>query len=601
MKFKLVAALFLCLSVFFNANAQDGAHIVILWDVTGSLLPKQPGMKDLDGTDLKTYSDGNGLWVELKKAIIECIEYVEDDPSNEITIIAFQDDIRTVETQKASSAGKEYLVEFVTKYKYIPHKNTNIVAPIKKFYTYLRGDKIKYMFLFTDGENDHQGTKPELVPTINSWINLTRGKNAYGFYVLVHQDADKPYIRDAIENQPHFWIVPDAKVRIKTATLPTYLKYNVRDDKGAKTIELKGYNCKDAKGTLRLVYDDQYYEVLCSDRDIRDEKIAFEVRCKEGITPPIKHTIKLSPKLEGHDSYTFVGPDAIFCEVVNIPERSLSLDIKDKNFGEASYYGSFGKISEEAYTPAESNIKVNFSEQAKVDGSSAIMKVYLVNKAGEGMLNLSSQNFKLFINGDEIKGDSFKITPDVTNLKLSIIGHDMSQEGKYYGRIELIPSKLDNCLINGSPDVFRWNFRFEERWNPIKLGLTCILGLLVVALLLWFTVLRPVFFPRFGAIQKTLSARGLAPVIIRFRGVRMVVIAANHQKKQSWVDRALKGKILYVTHSAFATPMIFKPSRGGCILAVSQGGAYWINPNPMPQIGASTITEIKSNTIININ
>ena len=95
--------LFFCLEPFNSILAQSSEQIFILWDVTGSLLPQKPGQKDLDGSIIPTYSQGNGMWRPLKEAIIECIEFAEEDPGNDISIVTFHDNIRDIFTRNVSS------------------------------------------------------------------------------------------------------------------------------------------------------------------------------------------------------------------------------------------------------------------------------------------------------------------------------------------------------------------------------------------------------------------------------------------------------------------------------------------------------------------
>ena len=592
----LAVGLLLCLGGV-TGYAQNGEKIVILWDVTGSLLPKQDGQKDLDGSKIPYYSEGNGMFKPLKEAIIDCIEYVEEDPGNEITIITFNDNIRDIYTQKASAEGKELLVDFVRKYKYQRHKYTNIVDPVQKFYSLLGRDKINYMFLFTDGDNDDPATKASFISTLDSWTNKTLERNAYGFYVLVHPDADKPAIRKSVESQDNFWMVKDAKVRIKICSFPASLKYNIRDEKGPKTISIKG-KYANAAGDVQLVTNDEYYDIFCSDLAINDGKLSFEVKPKPGIQAPENHTVVLTPQLSGADPYTFVGPKAICLSVSNLPERSLNLTIEDNDFGKATYHDKF-LFSKEATKPVTSTIHVEFSEQAKKEHSSALMKVYLIDKKTEEKVTASSQHLKISINGEE--SDTFRLSPDMSNPTIQIYGQEDTKNGSYYGRIELIPYSLDYYSINGTQEVYKWKMSFRNKWNPLKLGLAWLLGILLAAFLLWMIVLKPLFYPRFGSIQKTFNIPGMAPLIIRFKGARMVVVASSHKKKQSAWNRFWTGKIIYKTHPAFDSPITFKPSNRRRILARVQAGTYMISPNPMPGIGSATITDIKKNLKINVN
>lgn len=588
----VIAALWCSVNVF----AQTGEHVVILWDVTGSLLSPKPS-KGLGGNPLPAYSKGNGMWVDLQKAVIDCIQFTDTDPGNEITVVTFHDNIRDVFTRKATDAGKDELVDIVKNYAYVSHNYTNIVDPLNKFYSLLNRNKINYMFLFTDGDNDHPGTRPRFIPTLNSWENKTGAYDAYGFYVLVHPDAATPEIKASVESQENFWIVSDAKVRIKICTLPSSLKYNVRDDKGPKTISMSGKYAS-AAGDVTLTSNDQYYDVICTGTDIKDGKLSFEVKPKAGACPPTNHTVSLRPVLSGADQYTFVGPNQINLQVSNVPERSLEVTVENNKLGKASYYDAFLFVPAKS-TPLRSVFKVDFSEQAKVEGSSATMAVYLVDRKGENRVSPSKLGLSLLING--VESESIILTPDMSEVVIEIVGQPDTKDGIYYGRIQLTPSRLDNCTINNSEDIFKWKFDFDQKLNPLMLALLILLVIFVTVSVFFKFVFYPLRYPRFGSIQKSFNIPGMAPLIVKFKGARGVVVSAMPVKKQSGWNRFWTGKVIYKIHPAFVTPIEFLPSRGKRVLVKTQAGAYRVNPNPMPGIGAATIIDVKKNLKINVN
>ena len=594
---RVVSVVLLLVSFPLSTLAQNEERIVILWDVTGSLLPSKSGEKDLNGKLIPSFPKGNGMWKPLKRAVIDCIEYTEEDPCNEIIIVTFNDAIRDVFSQRASAVGKQVLVNFVKNYTYKGHKYTNIVDPMNKFYCLLGKDKINYMFLFTDGNDNYPGN--QLIPTLDSWTKKTNGMNAYGFYVLVHPDADKPSIRNSVNSQSNFWIVQNPQVRINICSLPSSIKYNVRDEKGPKTINIRGKYAS-ACGGIRLVAKDKYYDIISTNQAICNGKLSFEIKPKNNVTIPVSHTLTLKPQLLGANQFTFVGPPEIVLSVSNLPEKSLNLTIDNKNFGKASHYDSF-PMSKEKTKPAITNIKVNFSEQAKKENSSADMRIYLVDKKNGKIISPASQLLSISINGKELKGNSFKLTPDMTNITLGISGQTGTKSGTYHGRIELIPHNLNNYSINGTQDIFMWKVKFNQKCNPLKLTLTWFIGIIVTAILLWRFVFRSIFYPRFGSIQKTFNIPGMAPLIVKFKGARMVVVAASHPKKQSAWNRFWTGKIIYKTHPAFVSPIIFKPSKNKSVLAKVQVGTYQVMPNPMPGIGSATIIDINKNLKINVN
>ena len=113
--------------------------------------------------------------------------------------------------------------------------------------------------------------------------------------------------------------------------------------------------------------------------------------------------------------------------------------------------------------------------------------------------------------------------------------------------------------------------------------------------------MKPIFYPRFGSIHKTFNVPQMAPLIIKFKGARMVVVSAAQQKKQSVWNRIWTGKIIYKVHPAFVTPITFVPGKGKKVLARTQSGAYQISPNPMPGIGSAVITDVRNVRKINVN
>jgi hypothetical protein len=113
-------------------------------------------------------------------------------------------------------------------------------------------------------------------------------------------------------------------------------------------------------------------------------------------------------------------------------------------------------------------------------------------------------------------------------------------------------------------------------------------------------LLRPVFYPRFGSIQKTFFIPNQSPLTIKFKGARQVVISSTPPKSQSFWNRFWTGKFVYKTHPAFTSPIILKPSKRK-ILVKANSSQYHIMPNPMPGIGQATITDIQNRITINVN
>ena len=280
----------------------------------------------------------------------------------------------------------------------------------------------------------------------------------------------------------------------------------------------------------------------------------------------------------------------------------LSSCKKDESvtFGTVEYYPSFLWVDSKTM-PVTKTFDFAFSQDAKDYGSFA--EFQFVDNDGKA---ISTDIMQVKVDGKECPNNRFRISSDVASKELTFEFSPNAQDGKHQGYLRLVSHQLDR--LDSQPlkagqkvDAFQWTLNYDKRMNPLAKVLMWI-GIAILAMLvIWFIIFRPIFYPRFGSIQKTFIAPGMAPLIVRFKGARMVVVAASPPKKQSGWNRFWTGKILYKTHPAFDAPVVFKPSRGRRVLAKVQAGTYQVMPNPMPGIGSAIIIDIKKNLNINVN
>ena len=280
----------------------------------------------------------------------------------------------------------------------------------------------------------------------------------------------------------------------------------------------------------------------------------------------------------------------------------LSSCKKDESvsFGTVEYYPAFLWVDSNI-TPVKKTFDFDFSQDAKDHNSFA--EFQFVDNDGNP---ISTNIMQVTIDGKQIEDNRFKISSDVTSKELTFTFSPKAKKGKHQGYLKLISHKLDRLdsqplTNNQQVDAFQWTLNYDTGMNPLAKVLLLIVVVIAVLLVLWFACFKPIFYPRFGSIQKTFNFPGMAPLIIKFKSARMVVVASSHPKKQSAWNRFWTGKILYKTHPAFSAPIAFKPSKGRKILSIVQVGTYQVMPNPMPGIGAATIIDIKNNLKINVN
>lgn len=270
------------------------------------------------------------------------------------------------------------------------------------------------------------------------------------------------------------------------------------------------------------------------------------------------------------------------------------------SFGSVEYYPSFLWVDSNM-TPVTKTFDFDFSQDAKDNNSYA--EFQFVDNEGKP---ISTNVMQVTIDGKEIANNTFRVNSDVSSINLIFTFSPNAEEGKYQGYLKLIShtlDRLDSQPLTSSQqvDAFQWTLNFDEGMNPLAKILMWIVIIILFLLAIWFAFLKPVLYPKFGSIQKTFIVPGMAPLVIRFKGARMVVLAASHPTKQSGWNRFWTGKILYKTHPSFVSPITMRPVRRNKVLLKADSSIYRVSPNPMPGIGTASFDNIRSNMHITIN
>ena len=198
---------------------------------------------------------------------------------------------------------------------------------------------------------------------------------------------------------------------------------------------------------------------------------------------------------------------------------------------------------------------------------------------------LASSKYTIAVDGKNT-GPSFSVK-DKRVVNVSIRCTNAVSPGKQYVQVK-----------GGGPLVTHVYFR--HHLNPLFVWFSWILTVFAVISLLWFLLLRRMFYPQFKSCQKTFIIPNQPPLIVKFTGARLVVISSE-QKKQGFWDALIKGPVVYKVHPVFISPIVMRPVRGRKILVKVDNSTYRVSPNPIPCVGTSTIDNIRLNIHITIN
>ncbi len=267
------------------------------------------------------------------------------------------------------------------------------------------------------------------------------------------------------------------------------------------------------------------------------------------------------------------------------------------NLGECSYHPSF-LWSDADTCGVTRKLYLDFNADAKGD-KECFAEIAFVDKDGNP---IPDDILEIAIDGIIAEGNSFKAysTDTVKEVKFRFL--PKAESGYHQGYLHLVSYKLDRFedqeLDGTSVEVMRWALSYDKSMNPLAKVLMWICVLILTLLLVWLLILKPAFYPRFKNINKIFNIPGQAPLIVRTRGVRMVVIS-NIPRNDSFWNALIKGPVLYKTHPAFHTPITLLPRKNG-ILVKTDFTKYKVSVNPIPRIGTCEITEITNNLKITV-
>lgn len=139
---------------------------------------------------------------------------------------------------------------------------------------------------------------------------------------------------------------------------------------------------------------------------------------------------------------------------------------------------------------------------------------------------------------------------------------------------------------------------FTHHMNPLLCWLSWLLSALSIVCLIWYIGVRRYVYPQFKTVNKMFNIPGYAPLVVKMRGARMVVISDKSQNDSFW-HALIKGPVLYKTHPAFHAPITLLPRKRG-VLVKADFSKYRVSVNPIPRIGACEMTDINNNLKITV-
>ena len=506
------------------------------------------------------------VWEPAKKYMQSDIERYS--PGTTIHVIPFQE--RSLSTHTFQREDMDWgkiekdLQGYVNKVTY-----TNICGALSAAEKYIDTNKDNYVYLLTDGVHNIKG---ESTANVANKLQELCGKykNTRFYYVVLTEGAIDHTIRDVVNQCPSEFFVDVTKKMNPFGSL----------DNGsviyANTLHLKKVHqlqfSAEGEFPVQVSCTDPNFSVSIEGDKIKQGMMAVKISPKKDIkeineTLPETYEFTFEVRSESVEILT----PTIRVVITNKVERDLTLLGGEENMGKSEWYDSFLLWGEKKDRDTlKIDLMAKFNEEAQKDGSTVTLKI--TNKE-----NL--KDYQLYFNGTLVKDGLVTLNPKncADKAELSLVFDKDAKEGKRYFGVEVVDHKNLETINCAPVEEYEGSLRarYDEVWNPLQTILMWLGILILAALVLWFLVLKYVFYSyiKIGSIMVK------SPYFSRFKikGARRVIFSAT-PVKQSTLNRLFTGKIANNVNPCWIEPLILEPGQNKTLRIVGGRQTYTLAP-----------------------
>ena len=543
-----------------NIHAQRERNYIYLVDCTSSMLGVGP--KQLTE---KLFKDPNTLYHKTLLYLKEDIERIEN-PNSMITVIPFNQEPGVPIQFPRSKFNWKEIEKSLEAYTWKGHR-TGICKAWDAGVKEIDETKDNYFYLLTDGTENVNKNKNCVSNKIREWCS--KFDHTYGFYVALSDEALKDAsIKDAVDMCSSITIVnghqgPFGAFNTDEITINTREMTSKTGQLKSKTLD---FSAEGTFSNIDVKCNNENIGVSVRGRQIKNGRMVLDFAKKSNVTDTLYEfdiEITSNPK-----ELQIVNP-IIHINVIDKEMRNVDLIADEFDGGKVKYYPKFLFVKAKEPDTIRIDLSAKWNDAAKNEQSICRMSI------GSGTLD--RKQYKVYYNDNLVHNEIFVIKSTDDSSILRITMDPSVKQGKYFFDLKMIDNK-NLETINDNPSKIYENkirLRNDVQWNPLAKALFIIAIILLTLLIVWFIMLKRLFFPTFrvGRYQIT------EPYFVsrRLSGVRKVVFC-NSRQSQSALSSLFTGKIIYETNDIWNHEWILTPSakKGARVTGISQ--YYEIDP-----------------------
>lgn len=520
-----------------TVNAQREINNIYLFDCTGSMK-----------------SGSHNIWQPAKDALYGTISKQVLIPGSNFIIIPFGDnpyEVIEFDGQQFSSKKGEIDKKFEEYIKLA--KYTHITDVLNEAFQHLDPNKENNIYLLTDGNPNNKDTPQKVAEAITRWC--TSHRNGHLFYVALKNGIVNAEIKKAIDACPDAFIVEvkDNIIPQIAYISPQQIYTNIEELHKQKyiTFSLPGeYPIKVSSGN-------NIFKLDIEGSKAKDGRIGLKLAAKNS-----EDSQRLHQLLEGKDMEFMAEIQSSDPHII-IANPAVSVSISDEIPSKLALAGGNDELKTDGVKWHDSFLWSKAAPEEKVKWD---LTPIFSNQLSDSQLKLKFeseevQDFEAWYNGSPIhKGDIITISPNSPAVLEVQFAHN-AKEGKRY--FTLSPANVKSIdYINDQPSAqysgTSLRTEYDVSWSPLKTVFFWLGIILLAALILWFIVLRGIFFPKIRVGKIEMMGPGDFFKSKRLKGARKVVLT-NRKRSQNPVSRLFTGEIRYVRADHFSPEISIEP------------------------------------------
>ena len=192
------------------------------------------------------------------------------------------------------------------------------------------------------------------------------------------------------------------------------------------------------------------------------------------------------------------------------------------------------------------------------------LQLGIYKKDTDGHLKrLSEDEVQLFVNHRPLKDNILTVNPTEEQIEVGMVLGRNAEEKMHYWYLKPVSTggldRINDLDTFGTDDaVMEIKVQKKHVMNPLAKVCMWIGFLLAAALVLWFCMLKYMFFPTFRVAR--LQLKDPEPYLsqLKLKGYRLCILSAE-PKKQSWLNRLFTGEIKYEVNPLWTAQVVFEP------------------------------------------